>query len=72
MIIGESGSGKSTLLNVLMERCNYTGDILIDGSASRLDGNNVFYLSQNQHVFCESFLDNAKFSRHITYQMNKF
>ena len=46
-------------MNVLMERCNYTGDILIDGSASRLDGNNVFFLSQNQHVFCESFLDNA-------------
>lgn len=59
MIIGESGSGKSTLLNVLMARCNYTGDILIDGSPSRLDENNVFYLSQNQHVFCESFLDNA-------------
>ena len=59
LIIGESGSGKSTLLNVLMERCNYTGDILIDGSTSHLDGNNVFYLSQNQHVFCESFLDNT-------------
>ncbi|MDD2476410.1 MAG: ABC transporter ATP-binding protein [Dysgonamonadaceae bacterium] len=59
MIKGESGSGKSTLLNALMERCDYSGDIFIDGSASRLDDNKVFYMSQNQHVFSESFLDNA-------------
>lgn len=59
MILGESGSGKSTLLNALMARCSFMGNLVIDGSPSRLDENNAFYLNQNQHVFSESFLDNV-------------
>lgn len=59
IIIGESGSGKSTLLNVLMGRRDYSGSILIDGVASCLDDDEIFYLNQNQHVFSESFLSNV-------------
>ena len=59
IIIGESGSGKSTLLNALMKRCDYSGNILIDGLIGQVDENEVFYLNQNQHVFSESFFDNV-------------
>lgn len=59
IITGESGSGKTTLLNALMQRCDSSGNILIDGKPGHLDTNAVFYLSQNQHVFSESFRDNV-------------
>jgi len=56
---GASGSGKSTLLNVLANWVDYRGRLIIDQEESRIDENAFFYLSQDQHVFLEDFVQNV-------------
>ena len=52
LITGESGQGKTTLLNIIAGRSN------IPGFHEYLSKNNCFYLSQHQHVFNDSALNN--------------
>lgn len=56
---GASGTGKSTLLNILADRIFYEGALYIDGHEAGIDENDLFYLSQNQHVFAENFNRNV-------------
>lgn len=59
IIVGESGKGKTTMLNALMGRIPYSGVITLDGISDCLNENSAFYMSQNQHIFRESFFDNS-------------
>ena len=50
LLVGESGKGKSTLLNLISNR--------IDGIDFDLNPEQIFYLSQEQHIFSEDVFNN--------------
>ena len=52
LITGESGHGKSTLLNIIAGRSD------IPGFSGCLSENDCFYLSQHQHVFNDTAINN--------------
>jgi ABC-type bacteriocin/lantibiotic exporter with double-glycine peptidase domain len=63
VLYGPSGTGKSTLFRVLTGHTAYSGDILVDDSASTtkpiLTPDICYYFSQHQHIFSEDFLTNV-------------
>lgn len=74
-LIGHSGSGKSTIVNALMKYIEAeTGHILIDGTdVNMLDTANIICcINQNEHIFMDSFINNASvFSTYSTDQVKK-
>lgn len=68
VLCGASGLGKSTLLNIISDRIVYDGEMYIDGQRAKLDEVSFFYLTQNQHVFMESFERNI--SLFETFEIN--